>query len=130
MEMRLSLWIAEMSEETQKIYGKVPRLTISPNTKHLSYKGAVVKGNNGLQRVAKRPRGKVLALHGSFPKTLKSYLTRNQSRQTEALSGSSQCSICYSCSISSSLAWREQKAISNPAGLFYWSHGLQISRLE
>lgn len=64
MEMRLSLWIAEMSEATQKIYGKVPRLTISPNTKHLSYKSAVVKGNNGLQRVAKRPWGKVLPLYG------------------------------------------------------------------
>lgn len=43
----VSLWVAEITKQLRKkFYGKVPRLTISPNIKHLSYKSAAVKGNN------------------------------------------------------------------------------------
>jgi hypothetical protein len=104
--------------QKKKIYGMVPRLTISSNTQHLSYKRTVVRGNDmdtlGYRELPKGLWGRSYLPMGKFSETLKSYLTHNQRSQTEGLNGIfiSQYSICCSCSISSSLAYREHKAIS------------------
>lgn len=73
MEMRSPCGLQKFlsSSEKKKFYGKVPKLTISPNIKHLSYKSAAVKGNNldtlGCRELPKGLGGRSYLSMSKFP---------------------------------------------------------------